>query len=91
MCTSLLSLALNRPLAIDVAMTGELTLTGKVLRIGGVKEKVMAAKRAGVAHLILPLSNKADYEELDKNITDGLQSHFVDHYADVYRIVFGQG
>ncbi len=90
MCTSLVSLALNRPVIPDLAMTGELTLTGKVLKIGGVKEKVMSAQRQGVRHVILPRENEADFEELSDNVKQGITPHFVNTYADVFRIAFGQ-
>ena len=88
MTTSLLSLALNQGIIPDVAMTGELTLTGKVLKIGGVKEKTIAAKRCGVTKLIFPIANKSDYEELPSYITDGITASFVDWYDEVFDIVF---
>lgn len=87
MASSLLSLALNRPIS-NVAMTGELTLTGKVLKIGGVKEKVMAAKRSDIHTLIMPKSNQADYEELADYIREGMTAHFVDTYDEVFRLLF---
>lgn len=62
--TALLSLALARPVRPDLAMTGEVTLTGKVLPIGGVKEKTLAAKRSGVRHILFPEGNRRDWEEL---------------------------
>lgn len=61
-------------------MTGELSLTGKVLKIGGVKEKVIAAKRAGVTTLIFPAANKYDYEELDAYVKAGVSVHFAADY-----------
>ncbi|RKO98313.1 hypothetical protein CXG81DRAFT_5934, partial [Caulochytrium protostelioides] len=88
MATSLLSLALGRPVIPDVAMTGELTVTGKVLRIGGVKEKVMAARRAGVKEIIFPAANRTDWNELADYVTEGLRPHFVETYEDIARIVF---
>jgi Lon-like ATP-dependent protease len=90
MTTSLLSLALNKPARKDLAMTGELTLTGKVLPIGGVKEKTIAAKRSGVKHIIFPKDNQKDFEELPKNVTEGLNVHYANHYRDVFEIAFGQ-
>jgi ATP-dependent Lon protease len=89
MVTSLLSLALQRPARPDVAMTGEVTLTGRVLRIGGVKEKTIAAKRSGVHTLVFPAGNRADWEELSADIRAGLTAHFADTYDDVFPIVFG--
>ncbi|KAJ3382041.1 ATP-dependent Lon protease pim1 [Entophlyctis sp. JEL0112] len=88
MTTSLLSLALNTPVISDVAMTGELTLTGKVLKIGGVKEKTIAAKRSGVTSIIFPAANQPDWDELPEYIRDGLKVHFVGWYDEVFKIVF---
>ncbi|KAI9324867.1 Lon protease C-terminal proteolytic domain-containing protein, partial [Obelidium mucronatum] len=88
MTTSLLSLSLNTPAIPDVAMTGELTLTGKVLKIGGVKEKTIAAKRSGVKTIIFPAANKSDWDELPGYIKDGLDPHFVGWYDEIFKIVF---
>ncbi|KAF9963920.1 ATP-dependent Lon protease pim1 [Mortierella alpina] len=89
MTTSLLSLALNRPLDPTIAMTGELTLTGKVLKIGGLKEKTIAAKRSGVKILIFPQANLSDWEELPENVKEGVQGVPAAWYEDVYKVVFG--
>ena len=89
MVTSLLSLALQRPARPDIAMTGEITLTGRVLRIGGVKEKAIAAKRSGVQTLIFPAGNRPDWEELSPDIRAGLTVHFAETYDDVVPLVFG--
>ncbi|KAI8930273.1 Lon protease C-terminal proteolytic domain-containing protein, partial [Entophlyctis helioformis] len=86
--SSLLSLALDRPLIQEVAMTGEITLTGKVLKIGGIKEKAIAAKRSGVKNIIFPHANKADWDELPEYVKEGLQPHFVQRYEEVFAIVF---
>lgn len=88
MVTSLLSLLKGEIVAQDLGMTGELTLTGKVLPIGGVKEKVIAARRSGVKKLIFPKENKRDFDELPKYIRKGIQVHFVDNYDEVYRVAF---
>lgn len=88
MVTSLLSLLKNVPVRKDLGMTGELTLTGQVLPIGGVKEKVIAARRSDLNVLIFPMSNKADYEELPDYIRDGVEVHFVNHYDQVHEIAF---
>jgi Lon-like ATP-dependent protease len=88
MTTSLLSLALNKPVIPDVAMTGEITLTGKILKIGGVKEKSIAAKRSGVKTVIFPKANKSDWDELPGYIKEGLDPHFVEWYHEIYDIVF---
>jgi Lon-like ATP-dependent protease len=71
-------------------MTGELTLTGKVLRIGGLKEKTIAAKRSGVKTLIFPQANLADWEELPENVKEGVNGVPVSWYEDVYKVVFGE-
>jgi len=90
MTSALLSLALDRPVKRDLAMTGELTLTGKVLRVGGIKEKALAARRENVGRIVLPMSNQADYMELKPHLRAGLTAHFVDHYDDVYRLAFSE-
>ena len=92
MVTSLLSLALGRPVKPDLAMTGEVTLTGRVLPVGGIKEKTIAARRSGVTTVLFPEANRKDYLELDAKITEGLEAHFVDEYAEVFRLAFeGEG
>ncbi|BAM82012.1 probable ATP-dependent protease Lon [Cyanidioschyzon merolae strain 10D] len=88
MVTSLLSLALNRPVPSDLAMTGEMTLTGRILPVGGIREKVVAAKRAGLKRVLLPQQNIRDWEELPDYIRRGLEVSFVSSYDDVYRIAF---
>ncbi|KAF6210676.1 hypothetical protein GE061_013783 [Apolygus lucorum] len=87
-CTALLSLAQKRPIRQNVAMTGEISLNGKVLPVGGIKEKTIAAKRTGVNCIILPDENRKDFDDLPKYITEGLEVHFVTNYKDVYKIVF---
>lgn len=89
MTTALLSLALNQPVDPNIAMTGELTVTGKVLQIGGLKEKVIAAKRVQVTKIIFPKDNEADWEELEDYIKKDIIGVPVDNYADVFKIVFG--
>ncbi|KAK7071168.1 Lon protease mitochondrial [Halocaridina rubra] len=86
--TALVSLAQGKPVRQDIAMTGELSLTGKVLPVGGIKEKTIAAKRVGVNCIILPSENKKDFADLPKFITDGLEVHFADRYEDVYKVAF---
>lgn len=87
--TALISLALNVPLP-SIAMTGEITLTGKVLRIGGLKEKLIAAKRNGVTTLFLPKDNEGDYEVLSDNLKEGFDVTFVDNYSQIYEKLFKQ-
>lgn len=88
MVTALLSLLMNIPVAKDLGMTGELTLTGKVLPIGGLKEKLIAAKRSKLKILIFPKENKRDYDELPAYLKKALKVHFVDTYDEVYRLAF---
>ncbi len=90
MATSLLSLLAEKPILQDLGMTGELTLTGRVLKIGGVKEKVIAAKRSSLKELIFPKENKKDFEELPPYLKKGLAVHFVETYEEVFSIVFGK-
>ncbi|KAK9806741.1 hypothetical protein WJX72_001031 [[Myrmecia] bisecta] len=88
MITALLSLALNKPVRPNMAMTGEVSLTGRVLPIGGVKEKTLAARRSGVRTIIFPAANKRDWEELSKDVREGLDVRFAEAYEDVYRVAF---
>ncbi|KAK2759550.1 ATP-dependent Lon protease pim1 [Arachnomyces sp. PD_36] len=88
MASSLLSLALNKPLDATVAMTGELTVTGKVLRIGGLREKTVAARRAGAKTIIFPADNMSDWLELPENIKEGIEGHAVGWYSEVFDLVF---
>ncbi|KAK5813597.1 hypothetical protein PVK06_029048 [Gossypium arboreum] len=88
MITSLLSLAMKMPVRKDLAMTGEVTLTGKILPIGGVKEKTIAARRSEVKTIIFPSANKRDYDELAPNVREGLDVHFVDDYSQIFNLAF---
>lgn len=87
MTTALLSLALNRS-PKPIAMTGELTLTGEVLPIGGVREKLLAAKRLGVHEVILPKANHVEVNELPKSVPEGLTIHYAKHFEDVAKLMF---
>lgn len=87
MTTSMVSLALDSPIPATVAMTGEITLTGKVLKIGGLKEKTIAAKRSGVTDIICPASNRPDWEELPDHVKDGMSAHFAEWFDDIPSIV----
>lgn len=89
MVTSMLSLALKRPIRNDLAMTGEVSLTGKVLPVGGIKEKIMGGRRAGIKTIILPAANKRDYDEIPDYLKEGLEVHFADEYQAVYDIALG--
>ncbi|MDX8391130.1 MAG: endopeptidase La [Mariprofundaceae bacterium] len=87
MATALLSLALNKAPAA-MALTGELTLTGEVLPIGGEREKLLAAKRLGINEVILPLGNRVDVEDLPKSVVEGLTIHYARHFDDVAKLMF---
>src|SRR5262249_3070850 len=73
----------SRPARHDIAMTGEITLSGRVLPIGGVKEKVLGAVRAGITEVVLPKQNEADLEDLPRDVVDGLKIHFAEELGDV--------
>ena len=91
MATALVSMILKKPVVRKLAMTGELTLTGRVLPIGGVKEKTIAARRSGIKNLIFPEANRKDFEELPAYLKKGLKVNFVREFEDVYGIAFGKG
>lgn len=88
MATALISLAKQQKLQRKVAMTGELTLTGQVLPVGGIREKVIAARRVKIYELILPADNQRDYDELPEHLKEKLTVHFVDNYQQVYKLLF---
>ncbi|KAI0478798.1 lon protease [Xylariaceae sp. FL0804] len=88
MATSLLSLALESSVEPTVAMTGELTLTGKVLRIGGLREKTVAARRAGCKMIIFPADNMSDWLELPENIKEGIEGRPANWFQDVFDLIF---
>ncbi|MGX1188010.1 ATP-dependent Lon protease [Pseudomonas sp. F-14 TE3623] len=88
MASALLSLARNQSPKKGVAMTGELTLTGHVLPIGGVREKVIAARRQKIFELILPEPNRGSFEELPDYLKEGITVHFAKRFADVAKILF---
>ena len=83
--TSLVSLFTEHPVRSDLAMTGEITLRGLVLPVGGIKEKVLAARSAGVKHIILPAKNEKDLEEIPPNVMDELSFHFVNKMDEVIK------
>ena len=89
MATALLSLARRQRIRRPLAMTGELTLTGQVLAVGGIREKVIAARRLRIKELILPDANRGDFEELPDHIREGVTAHFVGHYREVVPLLFG--
>lgn len=88
MAAAMISALTARPMRSDIGMTGEITISGRVLAIGGLKEKMMAAKNAGVKKVILPTENKGDYEDLPAYITDGMEVLMVSHMSEVLGGVF---
>lgn len=88
MATALLSLARNEAVKTPMAMTGELSLTGQVLPVGGIREKVIAARRIGIKEVILPEDNRKDYEELPDYLKEDMKAHFAKHFDDVARLTF---
>ena len=69
-------------------MTGELTLTGRVYPVGGIREKLLAAKRQKIKHVILPAANERDWEEVPEHIRRGIQVHFAQTFEDVVELIF---
>jgi ATP-dependent Lon protease len=86
MATALASALAKIPVRRDIAMTGEITLRGKVLAIGGLKEKLLAAQRAGVFEVILPRANEKDIADLPEALKNAMKLHFVDQMDEVLRI-----
>ncbi|HIE17468.1 MAG TPA: endopeptidase La, partial [Dehalococcoidia bacterium] len=91
MAVALLSALSGRSVAKDIGMTGEITLRGKVLSVGGIKEKALAAHRAGIKRVILPKENEKDLEEIPRQIREELEFVFVDHVDDALQMAFGNG
>jgi len=89
MCTALFSCLFNKAVPSDIAMTGEITLRGDVLRIGGLKEKLLAARRANMRLVLIPKDNEADLKDLPDNIKNAIHVQLVTHIEDVLEAVFG--
>ncbi|SCW32860.1 ATP dependent PIM1 peptidase. Serine peptidase. MEROPS family S16 [Borreliella japonica] len=86
--SAFISLALNKVVRPHLAMTGELSLTGNVMMIGGLREKIIAAKRSGVEHIIVPQANRVDLEEIPINIKSGINFYLVDNMREVIKLLF---
>jgi ATP-dependent Lon protease len=86
MAVALISALSSRPVASDVAMTGELTLTGRVMAIGGVKEKVLGAQRAGIKTIVLPKDNEGDVAELPDSVREALDFTYAETLDDVLNV-----
>ena len=83
MATAMFSAITGKPVRANVAMTGEITLRGRVLPIGGLKEKLLAAKNAGITTVLVPAKNRPDVEEIDREITGGIRIVYVEHMSQV--------
>ena len=88
MACALYSLVKQEPVIANLAMTGELTLTGLVMPVGGIKEKTIAARRAGITQLIFPAENQKDFDDLDESIKGGIKPYFVKNFSDVLPVSF---
>ena len=86
MLTSLVSLFTQKRVKKHLAMTGEITLRGKVMPVGGIKEKILAAKRAGIKEIILCHENKSDIDEIKPEYIEGVNFHFVKEMSEVLKI-----
>jgi ATP-dependent Lon protease len=91
LAASLLSTLCQVPPKAGFAMTGELTLTGRILPIGGLKEKILAAIRNGMEEVLLPAGNREEWEELDRDIRNALKARFVENAGEAFEILFGKG
>ncbi|MCU6762386.1 Lon protease 1 [uncultured Roseburia sp.] len=91
MAAAMLSAIIQKPVKADVAMTGEITLRGRVLPVGGLKEKLLAAKNAGIKTVCVPADNEKDVSEISQEIKRGLDIHFVSRMQDVLEIAFADG
>ena len=90
MATTLLSLIKNKTIKPNLAMTGELSLTGQVLPIGGLKEKTVAAKRNKIKHILIPKQNVRDLDDIPEHVKKGLTFHPVSRMEEVVALVFGK-
>ncbi|MGR3310312.1 MAG: endopeptidase La [Candidatus Brocadiales bacterium] len=88
MATSIISLLKEKPVPPNIAMTGEITLRGQILPVGGIKEKMLAAKRAGITTVIMPKKNENDLIEVPENVKSKMTFHFVDKVDDILPLVF---
>ena len=86
--TAIVSVLTNKKVRQDIAMTGEITITGDVLAIGGVREKVIGAHRAGIKEVILPEDNRVDTDEIPDELKSTMKIHFAKTYDDVSKLVF---
>ena len=87
--TTLISLFTNKQVNSDIAMTGEITLRGRVLPIGGLKEKIIGAHRANIKKVFIPKENERDLDEIPENIKSDIKFIVVKNYLDIYKELFG--
>lgn len=90
MCVSIISLGLNKSADQDLAMTGELTLTGRVLPVGGIREKIVAARQAGVSKVVIPKANRADVAQIPRSVLGDVKIIYAETFDDVYNVAFGE-
>ncbi len=90
LATALVSLMTETPVRMDVAMTGELTLTGRVLPVGGIREKALAALNQGISNVIIPMQCKKDIEDIPKEFKEKINFILVEHIDEVFQVVFNQ-
>ena len=90
MLTALISLLTHKKIRKDLAMTGEITLRGQVLPVGGIKEKMLAAHRAGIKMVIMPKDNEKDLVDLPENVRNDIDFHFVDKMMDVVKLAIAK-
>ena len=88
MFTAMLSTLKHKEVKSNVAMTGEITLRGSVLPVGGIKEKILAAKRATITDIILSEANRRDIEDIKSDYLDGLQFHFIENMSEIPSLAF---
>ena len=86
--TSMISCLSDKKIRQDIAMTGEITMMGNVLPVGGIKEKVLGANRVGIKEVILPLKNKQDIDEIPVEVIKNTKFHLVDNYKKAFELVF---
>lgn len=89
--TAIISLLTNLPVSSKISMTGETTLTGRILAIGGLKEKIIGAYRAGVKTIFIPKENEKDLKEIPSDIKEKIEIHLVSNYLDIYKIISSDG
>jgi ATP-dependent Lon protease len=90
MLTALVSLLTNKKIRKDLAMTGEITLRGQVLPVGGIKEKMLAAHRAGIKMIIMPRQNEKDLADIPEKVRKDMKFHFVEKMMDVIKLALAK-